>query len=77
MTTVTAPPSAASPATGKRPNAFVRLYRGETSFDFIGRRRWWYAALRPRHRRGGRIAHDPWIQPRDRLQGRHGMGDPR
>ncbi|MGO9344474.1 MAG: protein translocase subunit SecF [Acidimicrobiales bacterium] len=43
MTTVTAPPSAASPATGKRPNAFVRLYRGETSFDFIGRRRWWYA----------------------------------
>jgi len=27
----------------KRPNAFVRLYRGETSFDFVGRRRWWYA----------------------------------
>ena len=21
---------------------FVRLYRGETSFDFVGRRRWWY-----------------------------------
>ena len=27
---------------GPRPNAFVRLYRGETSFDFVGRRRWWY-----------------------------------
>jgi preprotein translocase subunit SecF len=26
----------------RRPNAFVRLYRGETSFDFVGRRRWWY-----------------------------------
>ncbi len=25
-----------------RPNAFVRLYRGETSFDFVGRRRMWY-----------------------------------
>ncbi|HZU75043.1 MAG TPA: hypothetical protein VE990_19965, partial [Acidimicrobiales bacterium] len=28
---------------GKRPNALVRLYRGETAFDFVGRRRWWYA----------------------------------
>jgi len=28
---------------GKRPNAFVRIYRGETSFDFVGRRRWWYS----------------------------------
>lgn len=27
----------------KRPNVFVRLYRGETSFDFIGNRRWWFA----------------------------------
>jgi preprotein translocase subunit SecF len=26
----------------KRPNAFVRLYRGETSFNFVGRRRLWY-----------------------------------
>jgi preprotein translocase subunit SecF len=25
------------------PNAWQRLYRGETSFDFIGRRRWWFA----------------------------------
>ncbi|MHB1711425.1 MAG: protein translocase subunit SecF [Acidimicrobiales bacterium] len=25
------------------PNAFVRLYRGGTSFDFIGNRRWWFA----------------------------------
>lgn len=27
----------------RRHNALVRLYRGETSFDFVGRRRWWYA----------------------------------
>ncbi|HEV3265825.1 MAG TPA: protein translocase subunit SecF [Acidimicrobiales bacterium] len=27
----------------KGPNAFVRLYRGGTSFDFIGNRRWWFA----------------------------------
>src|SRR5579875_2336966 len=26
----------------KRHNALVRLYRGETSFDFVGRKRWWY-----------------------------------
>ena len=26
----------------KRPNVFVRIYRGETSFDFIGNRRWWF-----------------------------------
>ncbi|HUY64458.1 MAG TPA: protein translocase subunit SecF [Acidimicrobiales bacterium] len=25
-----------------RPNPLIRLYRGETSFDFTGRRRWWY-----------------------------------
>ncbi len=31
-----------STVTGKTPNAFVRLYRGETSFDFVGRRRLWY-----------------------------------
>ena len=30
-------------APAKRPNAFIRLYRGETAFDFVGRRRWWYA----------------------------------
>ncbi|HXQ90000.1 MAG TPA: protein translocase subunit SecF, partial [Acidimicrobiales bacterium] len=30
-------------ATDRRPNALVRLYRGETSFDFVGHRRWWYA----------------------------------
>ncbi len=28
----------------KRHNVLVRLYRGETSFDFIGRRKWWFAA---------------------------------
>jgi len=26
-----------------RPNALIRLYRGETSFDFVGRRRLWFA----------------------------------
>jgi len=26
----------------KHPNIFLRLYRGETSFDFIGNRRWWF-----------------------------------
>ena len=30
-------------ATGlKRPNVLLRLYRGETSFDFIGNRKWWF-----------------------------------
>ena len=28
----------------KRHNVLIRLYRGETSFDFIGRRRWWFLA---------------------------------
>ncbi len=28
----------------RRHNVLVRLYRGETSFDFIGRRRWWFGA---------------------------------
>ena len=27
----------------KTPGAFSRLYRGQTRFDFVGRRRWWYA----------------------------------
>ena len=26
----------------KGPNIFQRLYRGQTSFDFIGNRRWWF-----------------------------------
>ncbi len=26
----------------KRPNVFLRLYRGQTSFDFIGNRKWWF-----------------------------------
>jgi preprotein translocase subunit SecF len=26
----------------KRPNILLRLYRGETSFDFIGNRKWWF-----------------------------------
>ena len=34
---------AAEKAEHKGPNAWQRLYRGETSFDFIGRRRWWFA----------------------------------
>jgi preprotein translocase subunit SecF len=29
--------------TARPRNVLVRLYRGETSFDFVGRRRWWYA----------------------------------
>ena len=30
---------------GEKPhNVLIRLYRGETSFDFIGRRRWWFLA---------------------------------
>ena len=39
MTTVTAPPATDRPSAR---TLFVRLYRGETSFDFVGRRRWWY-----------------------------------
>jgi preprotein translocase subunit SecF len=32
------------PAEVRRPRgAFRRLYRGRTSFDFVGRRRWWFA----------------------------------
>jgi len=27
----------------KRPNALLRLFRGGTSFDFIGKRKWWFA----------------------------------
>jgi len=26
------------------PGPFSRLYRGQTSFDFVGRRRWWFGA---------------------------------
>ncbi len=26
----------------KRPNVFLRLYRGETAFDYIGNKRWWF-----------------------------------
>jgi preprotein translocase subunit SecF len=32
-----------SPRVPRRPGPFGRLYRGETSFDFVGRRRWWIA----------------------------------
>ncbi len=32
----------AEAAGAKRPNVFLRLYRGQTSFDFIGNRRWWF-----------------------------------
>ena len=27
----------------KRPNVLLRLFRGGTSFDFIGKRKWWFA----------------------------------
>jgi preprotein translocase subunit SecF len=34
----------AQPVRGpRRVGPFRRLYRGETSFDFVGRRRWWFA----------------------------------
>ena len=33
---------AAAAKGAKRPNVFLRLYRGETSFDFIGNRKWWF-----------------------------------
>src|ERR1700722_399744 len=29
-------------ATGHGPGPIRRLYRGETSFDFVGRRKWWF-----------------------------------
>ncbi len=32
-----------SKAKREGPNALIRLYRGGTSFDFIGNRRWWFA----------------------------------
>ena len=35
--------AAANGSGRKGPNAFVRLYRGGTSFDFIGNRKWWFA----------------------------------
>ncbi len=40
--TITDDDTSVAETAGKRPNAFVRLYRGETSFDFVGRRRTWY-----------------------------------
>jgi len=40
--TITDDTLATATSPDKRPNAFVRLYRGETSFDFVGRRRLWY-----------------------------------
>ncbi len=39
-----AAPSASGSGAQGRPNAFVRLYRGETSFDFVGRRKIWLLA---------------------------------
>ncbi|MHB8682097.1 MAG: protein translocase subunit SecF [Acidimicrobiales bacterium] len=42
MTDVTDAPELPTLPAPKRPNVLVRLYRGETAFDFVGRRRWWY-----------------------------------
>ena len=36
------PINGSDPGTLKRKNAFKRLYRGDTHFDFVGRRKWWY-----------------------------------
>jgi len=43
--TAMAEPEAAPLALAKekhRPGPFARMYRGQTSFDFVGRRRWWF-----------------------------------
>ena len=32
-----------APGPVDRPNALLRLFRGGTSFDFIGKRKWWFA----------------------------------
>ncbi len=39
--TLEAPETPQTPAP-KRPSVWSRIYRGETSFDFVGRRRWWF-----------------------------------
>jgi preprotein translocase subunit SecF len=31
-----------SGADGKRARAFMRMYRGDTKFDFVGRKKWWF-----------------------------------
>ena len=36
--------AARAPKAPRRPGPLSRLYRGETSFDFVGRRRWWFVA---------------------------------
>jgi preprotein translocase subunit SecF len=36
--------AARAPKPQRRPGPLGRLYRGETSFDFVGRRRWWFIA---------------------------------
>ena len=72
----------------KRHNVFVRLYRGETSFDFIGSRRWWFAVsaviillgiislVHPGAQRGHRLQGRPVVAGRlahpDRGPGHHG-----
>ena len=32
----------AASTNGHQPRAFMRMYRGDTKFDFVGRRRWWF-----------------------------------
>ncbi len=59
---------------GKRPNAFVRLYRGETSFDFVGRRRRWYLISGIDHRGRAGVHRGQGLQLRHRLQGRAVVG---
>ncbi len=36
------PINGSDPEVPNRKNAFIRLYRGDTHFDFVGRRKWWY-----------------------------------
>ncbi len=54
----------------KRPNVLLRLYRGETSFDFIGNRRWWFGISSAHHPHLDHLSLHPGPQPEHRLQGR-------
>ena len=54
----------------KRPNVFIRLYRGETSFDFIGNRRWWFGVSALDHPARDHLPEHPGPQRGHRLQGR-------
>ena len=59
----------AKPPQGHGPIA--RLYRGETRFDFVGKRQIWFSISTAHHRAGDRLDRAARrAQPRDRVQGR-------